>query len=116
MSGAFNHVQLGIKDSVINREKKIPGQQPLLWNSLISQFESDLRNDITEVNILFVKIYDSQMKNSLGSDICEPVVKLHKKLYSYFTKVFVEKDVNYVYDYYQMRRFLQSILKDIKSS
>ena len=116
MSGAFNHVQLGIKDSVINREKKIPGQQPLLWNSLISQFESDLRNDITEVNKLFVKIYDSQMRNSLGSDICEPVVKLHKKLYSYFTKVFVEKDVNYVYDYYQMRSFLQSILKDIKSS
>ena len=56
------------------------------------------------------------MRNSLGSDICEPVVKLHKKLYSYFTKVFVEKDVNYVYDYYQMRSFLQSILKDIKSS
>ena len=117
MSGVFCGIQPKLRNSILNRESKIIGQEILPWNDEISQFESDLRNDVTEVNKLFIKVAYKKIKNNLPDNVKEriftDVLKLHDRLSMYYEKTFKEKNINYIYDYYQMRRFLQGICKNI---
>ena len=114
-------IKIELKKNIKKRETTPPGQKIELWHDKISQYKSDLRNDINEISKILIKNEEGELNSSQKYKEELKILKdtYNKLLDNYETTISCDdsdlKYINQEITYYQIRKSIQELIAKINS-
>lgn len=114
-------MKIELKKNIQKRETTPPGQKIELWHDKISQYKSDLRNDINEISKILIKNEEGELNSSQKYKEELKILKdtYNKLLDNYETTISCDdsdlKYINQEITYYQIRKSIQELIAKINS-